>query len=116
MAKGAADALVGISKAHRSEKAWSHAYRSLNHGDAKAACMQVRSLGFPPEIILCADAFVTLQENRHKADYDPNHKVLRADALSAISIAEQAISSLKSAPPKHLKAFAVQILMKKRRL
>ncbi len=35
LARCAADTVVGASKARRSERAWRHAYRALEHGEAK---------------------------------------------------------------------------------
>ena len=75
-AKDAANLLVGVGP-NRPRKAWSHIYRSLQHGDAKTACEAVRNLSFPATIVTCAEAFVTLQQERHDADY----RVLPADAL-----------------------------------
>ena len=114
MAKDAADMLVGVGQ-NRPDKAWSHVYRSLQHGDAKNACAGVQGLGFPLNIVDCADAFVDLQQMRHDADYDPAHWVLRADALEAIIMAETAIRLLKASPRKDRIAFAVQLLHKRRR-
>jgi uncharacterized protein (UPF0332 family) len=114
MAKDAADMLVGVGP-NRPDKAWTHTYRSLQHGDAKSACEAVRNLNFPITIQSCADAFVALQQKRHEADYDPDYRVLRADALDAIQLAEDAIRDLKASPKRDRRAFAVQILMKKRR-
>lgn len=114
MAKDAADMLVGIGK-DRPDKAWTQTYRSLQHGDAKAACEAVRNLGFPDGIKTCADTFVALQQKRHDADYDPDCRVLRADALSAIDQARDAIARLRSSPKRDRRAFAIQILLKKRR-
>jgi hypothetical protein len=113
MAKDAADVLVGVGAA-RPDNAWTQAYRALQHGEAKNACLQVRRLGFPAGIVACAEAFVLLQERRHSADYDPNHRVVRADALSAIGYAQSAIEALISAPRKDRKAFAVLLLFRKR--
>jgi uncharacterized protein (UPF0332 family) len=113
MAKDAADMLVGVGQ-NRPDKAWTHAYRSLQHSDAKNACEGVRKLRFPLEIDVCADAFVRLQQNRHDADYDPDHRVLRSDAIDAIELAENAIRILRDAPKRDRKAFAVQLLLKKR--
>lgn len=114
MAKDAADMLVGVGP-NRPDKAWTHTYRSLQHGDAKSACEAVRNLNFPNTIKTCADAFVALQQKRHDADYDPDYRVLRADALDAIQLAEDAIRDLKASPKRDRRAFAVQILMKKRK-
>jgi hypothetical protein len=113
MARDAANLFVGVG-ANRPDKAWAQAYRALGHGFAKNACGQVRALGFPPAICSCADAFVTLQQARHDADYDPGHKASRADALAAITLAEQAIRDLRTTPRKDRRAFAVQLLLQKR--
>lgn len=106
--------LVGVGP-NRSDKAWTHTDRALQHGDAKSACEAVRNLNFPNTIQSCADAFVALQQKRHDADYDPDYRVLRADALDAIQQAEDAIRDLKASTKRDRRAFAVQILMKKRR-
>ena len=100
---------------NRPRKAWSHIYRSLQHGDAKTACQAVRNLSFPATIVTCAEAFVTLQQERHDADYNPDYRVLRADALEAIDRAEKAIKDLRSTTRNDRKAFAVYLLHKKRR-
>lgn len=113
MAKDAADLLVGVGP-DRPERAWVQCYRALQHGDAKSACAQVRSLGFPTAIVASADAFVRLQEKRHAADYDPNFRISRTDANDLIDLAESAIHSLKSSPRKDRKAFAVLLLFRKR--
>ncbi len=106
--------LVGVGP-NRPDKAWKHTYRTLQHGDAKSACEAVRKLDFPNSIKSCADAFVALQQKRHEADYDPDYRVLRADALDAIQQAEDAIRDLRASPRRDRLAFAVQILMKKRK-
>jgi hypothetical protein len=113
IAKDAADVLVGAGK-DRPGKAWNQTYRALQHGEAKNGCVQARNLGFPESIVVCADAFVVLQESRYSADYDPDHRVLRADALSAITLAEDAIKALKSASRRDRRAFAVLLLFRKR--
>lgn len=115
IAGDAADLLVGRSSEHRSDEAWRQTYRALQHGFAKNACERVRTMDFPPEIRGCADAFVTLQEARHLADYDPVHRVARPDALAAISLAERAIAGLKGSAPRDRRAFAVQLLFPKRK-
>lgn len=114
MAKDAADMLVGVGP-NRPDKAWAQTYRALAHGEAKSACEAVRKMTFPVNIQRCADNFVALQQKRHDADYNPEHRVFRADALDAIGLAEEAIDNLKAAPRKDRRAFAVQILMKRRK-
>jgi uncharacterized protein (UPF0332 family) len=113
IAKNAADMIVGTGPS-RAENAWRQVYRSIEHGFAKNACKEVRALGFPAGVIACADEFVSLQEARHSADYDPSHRLTRAEALTWVSRSEAAIKSLKSSSTKDRRAFAVQVLVKKR--
>jgi uncharacterized protein (UPF0332 family) len=112
-AQDAANLLTGVGT-NRAAKAWSQVYRSLEHGFAKNACKQVASLGFPQSLRHCADAFVRLQESRHKADYDPDERLDLVDVLFAIWLAENAISQLRSAERRDRRAFAVHLLLKKR--
>jgi hypothetical protein len=114
LTKDAADLLVGVGPT-RPDKAWSHLYRSLQHGDAKAACEATRNMNFPAQIKVCARTFIELQVLRHDADYDPDRRFLRADAVQAIKDAEDAIAALRATPKRDRRAFAVQLLLKKRR-
>jgi hypothetical protein len=114
LAKDAADLMVGVGP-NRPRQAWSHIYRSLQHGDAKNACESARNLSFPPPVVAIAESFLMLQQERHDADYDPDSRVLRADALAAIDRAGTAIEGLRSATRHDCKAFAVHLLHRKRR-
>lgn len=114
IAQDVADLFVGAAQRPQSD-AWVRAYRALQHGEAKTACQQIRSAGvLPPAIIRCANAFILLQEQRHSADYDPAHRVLRADALEAIRLAEAAIHDLKSADRNDRRKFAAQLVFRRR--
>lgn len=115
LAKDAADMLVGVGS-NRPDKAWRQVYRSLQHGEAKAACRLLgnNNPGFPQPLVDCANTFVILQEERHSADYASDFRATRADALDAIARAEQAIANLFAAPKKDRRAFAVLLLFKKR--
>jgi hypothetical protein len=113
MAKDAADNLVGTGQ-DRADKAWRHVYRSFEHGFAKNACGMVRNLSFSDDIVSCADSFISLQEYRHKADYDPYYTVTRPQAFAFIEQAKQAIEALEKAKHKDRTAFAVQLLLKNR--
>lgn len=112
-ARNGADLLVGVT-ASIPHKAWTQTYRALDHGAAKQACGQLRTLGFPPNLCDCGETFVQLQEARHKADYDPHHRVTRTEALAAIQAAEAAIKGLVASDRRDRKAFAVQLLFKRR--
>ena len=68
------------------------AYRALEHGGARSACLQGRIMReFPAEIRDFAEAFVALQKARQEADYaldtDAYHDF---DVLGYIASAERA--------------------------
>ena len=114
VAKNVADTMAGAIKGNRSEQAWAQAYRGLQHGDARAACDAIRNQYVSQEIKDCADAFVVSQSARHAADYDPLHRLTRADAVLAVQSAKNAIGKLRSATSKDRRAFAVLVLVRKR--
>lgn len=114
LARECADLLVGVGDA-RSDAAWSQVYRTLEHGVAKNSCKAAAARGFPADIVSFADTFVVLQEERHRADYDPLARFVRAEVLVLIDNAEQAIRDLSSAPRSDRKAFAVWVLFQKKR-
>lgn len=113
LAKDAADRLIGVGAA-RTDRAWVQTYRALDHGFAKNACRETRNLGFPANLVDCANEFVELQDARHRADYDPEARYSRAEALDWVARAEVAIAKLKASSNKDRKAFAVHILMRRR--
>ena len=113
LAKECADLLVGTGKA-RTLPCWRHVHRALEHGFAKSACERVVNLNFPPEIVQFANAFVSAQEQRHTADYDPNAKFTRAEVIAFIDGAELATTDYKKAPRSDKLAFAVLVLLKLR--
>jgi uncharacterized protein (UPF0332 family) len=114
LAQDNADLLVGKAGPNRPKKAWNQVYRALSHAAAKTACDQLRALNFPAEIVACGDAFIARQQARHDADYDPDHRITRADALSSVDLAEEAIGGLRACGRKDRLAFAVHVLFRKR--
>ena len=69
---------------------------------------------FPAEILDFANQFAAFQEKRHKADYDPSHKLTRQVVITEIDSADTAIKKLEKAQIKHKRAFAVWTVMKHR--
>ena len=69
---------------------------------------------FPKELEDFAAHFITLQEKRHEADYDPHVRITKTDASSAISTAEAAIRKLNKTRIKDRRAFAAWTTMKHR--
>jgi uncharacterized protein (UPF0332 family) len=110
LAENAADLLVGVGQTRTSAAV--QVYRALDHGFARNACREVRSI--PPSIMNCADEFIELQEVRHKADYDPGARFTRIEALDWVNRAEAGIAKLHAAPRRDRKAFAVHLLMRRR--
>jgi hypothetical protein len=68
----------------------------------------------PKEVVTFADIFVRLQDERHRADYDPETRYTRADVQAFLSMAESAVSALSEAPRDDRTAFAALVLLKKR--
>jgi hypothetical protein len=95
----------------RPSKAWLQAYRAVEHGQAKKRCKSVADKGFPVQIQDFADAFVALQELRHRADYDPEFALNRSEAMNCIEIARRAVAAIKEAPVTDRRAFALHVLL-----
>lgn len=114
LARNCADLLVGGSNAIRSRHAWRQTYRALEHGFAKSACKDSLVTRFPKAIEDFANSFVTLQEKRHAADYDPSIKLAKSEVIADIKTAREAIMEFKKATTKDRRAFAAHVLFKKR--
>jgi hypothetical protein len=115
LARSCADLLVGGPGSVRSRPAWHQVYRALEHGFCKNACRNGAKIAtFPQEIQDFANAFVTMQAKRHKADYDPSVKAFKSAVLIDIGIAEDAIRGYHGAPLKDRRAFAVYVMFKSR--
>lgn len=114
LARECADRLVGTNSASRSQEAWTQAYRALEHGFEKQRCERASRQGFPTPITQFADAFATLQEERHRADYDPTASYTRAEALVHVATAERAIRDLRTGSKPDRTAFVVWVVLKHR--
>ena len=115
LARCCADTLVGSRSADRSRPAWRQVYRALEHGLAKNSCRnQTIIKRFPKDIEDFANAFVSLQEKRHLADYDPFSQFTKLEVNSDIAATRDAIERFQSVPIKDRRAFAVFVLFKSR--
>jgi hypothetical protein len=115
LARCCADTMIGGPSAQRSKPAWAQVYRALDHGSAKNACMHDRMLGFPAEIQDFASFFRSMQEKRHRADYDPQERVFKAGVLLDIDQARLAIERLELSPLKDRRAFSALVLFRQSR-
>jgi len=115
LARECADLLIGGAGSKRSREAWNQVYRSLEHGFAKGQCKDQRMIGlFPKEIQDFANAFVSMQEKRHEADYNPGARFTKSTVESDIILVEQAINDFKLAKKADRRAFCAYVLLKKR--
>jgi len=114
LAQACADSMIGGSGADRSRSAWAQVYRSLDHRFAHKACGNALMNQFPQPIQDFASQFRSLQEDRHKADYDPQFVPYRQDVLQKIQDARFAISGFRDCSMKDRRAFAAHVLFKRR--
>ena len=107
LCRNCADALIGTVGANRSEPAWSQAYRSVNHGQARDRFRNGTVMAkFSPDIQDFGNVFLDAQRKRHSADYDPSYRAAKAAVLTDIGSAEAAIGKLRSASMKDRRALA----------
>ena len=108
-----ADCLVGTPHDPLTEHAWSRVYRGLNHNAARRNLLQDRIL-FSPHVQHFADVFAQLQDQRHRADYDPNRTLSLPQALYWINRAESAIDNFMQTDADERKVAAIQSLIGRR--
>lgn len=106
-----ADLLVGGPGSNRSRSAWRQTYRGLQHGFARQRCQHPNVAVFPVEIQHFARTFSEMQQDRHRADYDPDSTFVKAEVIHLIDLAEDAIHSFLDAPVRDRRAFAVYVLL-----
>lgn len=113
LAQTGADLFVGGPGAKRSDQAWRQVYRALEHGKAKNACKNEEMLcKFPKVIEDFGNMFVTMQEKRHLADYDPHATFSKSSVLTDIAATAKVIGDFSKAPIKDRRAFAAYVLFK----
>jgi uncharacterized protein (UPF0332 family) len=108
-----ANTLVGEGAAQTTKRAWTQAYRALDHKFARDSCSRsavVRK--FSAEIQDFADQFVQMQEKRHRADYDPQETFYESSVRADIEAARVAIEAFETAPLEDRRAFAAYVLFK----
>ena len=115
LARICADQPIGAASTTSSDAAWEQVYRALEHGFARNACEQAKILGFSEGITTFATAFVSLQQERHRADYAPNVSLSPMGVAELIAMAEMAISALQSCTSEEQTAFSALVLLKLRK-
>lgn len=111
LARTCADALVGVSRRRRPNRAWVEVYRGLEHGAALNACVSAANVAFPEGVKTFADAFRQLQLAREAADYDPMIRLGKLETLGYITLAEDSIAALEAVSRIDRTAFATWVLI-----
>jgi hypothetical protein len=115
LARECADLLIGGDHSRRSDPAWRQVYRSLEHGHAHTRCRDRAMMRlFPKEIEDFASVFVTMQDKRHEADYDPMARVSKPDVELARRLVEGVIGNFRKVPVQHRRVFCAYVLLRKR--
>ena len=113
LARCCADSISGSRG--RGRQAWTKAYRALEHGLAKHQCNNGDLIrDFPLEIQVFAGSFVSMQEKRHEADYNPDAKFSRRQVMKFIDEVERTIIGFDAADTTHRRAFAIHVLFRQR--
>lgn len=112
LARECANSLVGESEEW---EIYEPLYRSLDHG----ACTQLFKkqdvrVHFGETVAEIGACFISLQQHRHDADYDPGTYLLqREQAVNIVDQSRQTIHMIKSLPKKTKRLLAVHLLTKK---
>lgn len=115
LARSCANCIIGGSGSDRSKAAWKQTYRALEHGSVRNSLKQKQTIElFPQGIQDFANSFVTFQEKRHRADYDPDEKVYKSSVLVDLGSARKVITDFEKTKLKDRRAFAALVLLKKR--
>ena len=115
LAINSADLLVGNRSSTRTRQAWRQMYRALDHGRVKRQCTKQMITKFPQEIQKFADHFVTMQAQRHMADYDPFEQFSRSIVAQLLEETKSTIADFEKVDSDDRRAFAVFVLFDLRR-
>lgn len=113
LARACADILAGAGGGG-SRTAWRQVYRALEHGQTKRRCRHPAMREFPVAIRDFAETFVSLQDRRHLADYDPDTPFRKSEVQEDVQRARTALTRFAEASREHRRAFAIHVLMKVR--
>lgn len=109
------DTIVGDDPHSHDRLTWRQTYRALEHGYARQRCVMARrNPRFTLPVQRLADHFDTLQDIRHRADYDPDATFSQPDVLAAVTQIDEIIADFRAAPAQERRAFAVYLLMRER--
>ena len=116
LANSNADTLVGSAPSIRNSTEWTRTQRALDHGTARAQMVKNETATFDPAIQDFGNTFLTLQLNRHEADYNPNPQApfKRSETTRHIQRAREAIERFQSVSIQERRRLATYILFGRR--
>ncbi len=82
----------------------------MEHKYAKNRCKHNKIERFPVGIKGFADAFATMQDKRHDADYNPLAQFTRSSVTADLQMIESAMENFKKAPLPDRRAFCAFLL------
>ena len=112
LAQCCADELIGRTQC--STESWVRVYRALNHRQAAEACKGSELSSLSIEVRNFAQLFLYLQNERHKADYDPNAELFKSKVERHIVRARAVVREFEQAPRRNRRSFAALVLFRRR--
>ena len=108
-----ANTLVGARRDRAGRLAWLRTYRALNHRQAKNRLEQAQR-EIPVQARNFSATFARLQEERHKADYNPYSTFIRRGVIELLDAADATTREYLRIPRSQRRAIAALVLMQDR--
>ena len=108
-----ANTLIGFPAGPPYPRAWTRAYRAMDHRRASTKMSEL-SNHTSPALQYFGATFNMLQEHHHKSDYDPEARFLRSGVVNLIGRAETATEAFLAADAAERKELAASILLRDR--
>lgn len=115
IAASCADAVLSAPSTAMTNDAWRLAYRALDHGILRNACLNLKVMrALPPPLAKLAVLLPRMQSKRHQADYDPVNSFTEQEVRDDIDSCEAAIFAFLSIPEAERRAFVAFVLFRSR--
>ncbi len=103
-----------FNRNRRGQPGWVRIYRALNHRQAQESCRSKETRSFPLEIRDFASRFIDLQDQRHRADYDPVATFYKSDVQRLIVDTRAVLDEFERADRRERRSFAALVLFRAR--
>ena len=111
-----ADLMIGETETARDSSTWKLAFRSVEHGRARAVCVKVVNSGLYSEGIRnFAIRFPPAQRKRVQVDYDAVVHLLHYEVIADAKDAKRIIEDFMNAPREERLAFAAMMVFPERK-